>query len=242
MTPRNVDDETGAKETDEASGTKRFPHWRDFPMVRMWEDSLKTQGWRLDSLEALNILTRFDGGPLFALLRAQGLDPEGKRMLPYVLVRGEAAVVVPECVNRETGERKLLMVLQRRVGDGSLSLEFPAGMVENGGDPAETALRELEEETGLDPETLRGLRLERLWHRGLSSSPGLTDESVHFYFVEIPLDGARYHALEGGAAGHQDEHEHITTTLKTPAEAFPEVGSMLALIGLFLYQHRGRKA
>jgi ADP-sugar diphosphatase len=221
---------------------QRFPGWRSFPMVRLWEDSLRAQGWRLDVVEPLNILARFDGDPLFALLQAKGLDPEGKPMLPYVLVRGEAAVVVPECVNRETGERKLLMVRQRRVGDGSLSLEFPAGMVENGGDPADTALRELEEETGLDAGTLRDVKLERLWQRGLSSSPGLTDESVHFFFVEVSLDAARFQALEGGAAGHQHEGEHITTTLKTPAEAFPEVGSMLALIGLFLYQNRGRSA
>lgn len=211
-------------------------------MVRLWEDSLRAQGWRLDAVEPLNILARFDGDPLFALLQAKGLDPEGKPMLPYVLIRGAAAVVVPECVNPETGERKLLMVRQRRVGDGSLSLEFPAGMVENGGDPADTALRELEEETGLDADALRDVTLERLWHRGLSSSPGLTDESVHFFFVEVSLDAARFRSLEGGAAGHPDEGEHITTTLKTPAEAFPEVGSMLALIGLFLYQSRGRSA
>jgi 8-oxo-dGTP pyrophosphatase MutT (NUDIX family) len=100
----------------------------------------------------------------------------------------------------------------------------------------------LEEETGLDADAMRGVKLERLWQRGLSSSPGLTDESVHFYFVEVTLDDARFRDLEGGAAGHQDEGEHITTTLKSPAEAFPEVGSMLALIGLFLHQQRGSKA
>jgi 8-oxo-dGTP pyrophosphatase MutT (NUDIX family) len=153
-----------------------------------------------------------------------------------VLVRGAAVVVVPECINRDTGERRFLMVRQRRVGDGTMSLEFPAGMVENGGDPLEAARRELEEETGLGSEVLEGIDLERLWDRGLCTSPGLSDESVHFYATEITLDDARFRALEGGEAGHAHEGEHITTTLKMYAEAASELTSIQPLMGFFLHR------
>jgi len=209
-------------------------------MVRLWERALTSRGWRIDAVNPLNLLARRNGDPLFALLEARGTDPEGRAMLPFVLVRGAAAVVVPECVNRATGERKLLMVLQRRVGDGTMSLEFPAGMVENGADPLETARRELHEETGLPEDLLAGVELKPLWDKGLTSSPGLSDEVVHFYAATLTLDEAMFHALDGGAAGHEEEGEHIVTVLKTPAEAAAGQGSVLALLGLLLWQRTAK--
>lgn len=212
------------------------PGWRAAPMVRAWENRLGAQGWKLDSLEPLDLLNRRHGeGMLFALLNAEGRDPEGKPLLPYVLLRGAACVVVPVVRNRETGEKKFLMILQRRVGSGDLSLEFPAGMVDGDDDPAGTALRELAEETGLraDPASL-----VPLWDKELYSSPGLSDESIHFFAADLELDAAAYRALEGGSAGHADEGEHITTTLKTFAEASAGITSLQPLLGFFLHRRR----
>lgn len=223
---------------DEMSGVARFPGWRAWPMIRDWEGALAGHGWKVETLRPLNLLARANGDPLFALLEARGADPEGRPMLPYVLTRGAAAVVVPECVNRATGERKLLMVLQRRVGDGTMSLEFPAGMVEHGGDPLEAARRELQEESGLSEDLLADVALEPLWTQGLTSSPGLSDEIVHFYAATLTLDDAVFRALDGGAAGHEEEGEHIVTALRTPVEAAAGQGSVLALLGLLLWERR----
>jgi ADP-sugar diphosphatase len=216
-------------------GTNGFVHWRELPMVRAWEDALNTEQWAVDSLKPLDILGRRDGAPLFALLEARGTDPEGKPLLPYVLIRGHAAVIVPVCMHRDTGERRFVMVRQRRVGNGTMSLEFPAGMVDGHDDPATTALRELEEETGLRADAAS---LVPLWDKGLCTSPGLSDEAVSFFAVELTLDDAAWHALEGGSAGHAHEGEHITTTLKTYAEAAPEVTSIQPLTGFFLHRLR----
>jgi 8-oxo-dGTP pyrophosphatase MutT (NUDIX family) len=207
-------------------------------MVRLWEQSLRARDWKLDSFKPLNLLARRNGDPLFALLEAHGTDPEGRAMLPYVLLRGAAAVVVPECINGDTGERKFLMVLQRRAGDGTMSLEFPAGMVENGGDPTEAARRELHEETGLPEELLERFPLTPLWTRGLASSPGLSDEAIHFYGVTLTLDDATFHALEGASAGHEAEGEHIVTKLVTRAEVLAGATSVLPVLGLMLYEYR----
>jgi ADP-sugar diphosphatase len=221
-------------------GTSAYPHWRDVPMVQAWERALRQENWSVDSLQPLNVLGRQGGGehgaspslPLFALLEARGTDPEGKPLLPFVLLRGSASVVVPVCINRDTGDRRFLMIRQRRVGNGALSLEFPAGMIDGNDEPSITALRELEEETGVRADASA---LVPLWDKGLCSSPGLSDEAVHFFAAEILLEDAAFRALEGGSAGHVHEGEYITTTLKTFAEAAPEITSLQPLLGFFLY-------
>ncbi len=212
------------------------PDWREMPQVKAWEESLRQEGNSLESLKPLNILRKRDGSPLFALVQAEGKDPEGKPLMPYALLRGPACVVVPVCRNRDTGEKRFLMIQQRRIGYGGLSLEFPAGMLEGDfSDPVATAVRELEEETGL---RIEASRLMPLWDGALFSSPGLSDESIYFYSVEIDLDDSDFKALEGGEAGHAHEGEFIITKLKTFAEGMAGLASIQPLMGFFLYRRK----
>ena len=210
--------------------------WRHAPKVKAWEQSLRDAGCSLESLKPLNILNKPHGNNdklLFALVEAKGSDAEGNPLLPYALLRGPACVVIPVCRHLGTGERRFLMIRQRRIGHGHLSLEFPAGMLD--GDlhnPMETAVRELEEETGL---RIEASALKPLWNRSLYSSPGLSDESIYFYTVAIDLDAETWNALEGGESGHAHEGEYITTTLKTFAEASMELTSTQPLMGFLLY-------
>jgi 8-oxo-dGTP pyrophosphatase MutT (NUDIX family) len=59
-------------------------------------------------------------------------------------------VDVPMCVQviAFTTDERVILVEQFRQGVQRVSLEFPAGVVENGEDPVKAAVRELEEETG----------------------------------------------------------------------------------------------
>lgn len=69
-------------------------------------------------------------------------------------------VDVPTCVQviPFTPDGRVLLVEQFRQGVQRVSLEFPAGVVEDGEDPVDTAVRELEEETGYCAEAAELLR------------------------------------------------------------------------------------
>ncbi|MDA3961962.1 MAG: NUDIX hydrolase [Planctomycetota bacterium] len=73
--------------------------------------------------------------------------PTGTILDPYYLLTENAwACVVPV-----TSEGKLVVVEQYRPGADALTLEFPAGDIDPGEDPATSAARELSEETGYRP-------------------------------------------------------------------------------------------
>lgn len=65
----------------------------------------------------------------------------------FVVDAPDWIIAIPVIINDE-GEECFLMVRQYRHGSDCITLEFPAGMVDPGEDPVETAKRELLEETG----------------------------------------------------------------------------------------------
>ncbi|MDD3887077.1 MAG: NUDIX hydrolase [Victivallaceae bacterium] len=78
---------------------------------------------------------------------------------------------------------EIILVRQFRPPCGKLTLEFPAGLIDPGETAADTALRELYEETGYRGRVI-GLT------EPLYSSPGLTGEPIIIAYVEV--DGASY--------------------------------------------------
>lgn len=89
-------------------------------------------------------------------------------------------------------QKRVVMVKQYRYPMGEVVLELPAGKLEPGEDPRDSGLRELEEETGLQPGTFRSM--------GYSySSPGILAEKINLYFAKD---------LRQGKA-HPDEGEYL---------------------------------
>ncbi|MDR0933216.1 MAG: NUDIX hydrolase [Victivallales bacterium] len=93
---------------------------------------------------------------------------------------------------------ELLFVRQFRPPAGRLMLEFPAGLIDPGETPEETALRELYEETGYRGVVVGSCRPG--W-----SSPGMTGETIQMVKVEIDGNAYRNQAVEA----HPEECEHI---------------------------------
>lgn len=89
-------------------------------------------------------------------------------------------------------ENRVTLVRQFRYPMGETVLELPAGKLEPGEDPREGALRELAEETGLEPKIFLSM--------GESfSSPGIFAEKIHLFFASDLVRGN----------GHPDDGEFL---------------------------------
>ncbi len=98
------------------------------------------------------------------------------------------------------------LVRNRRHAVGKTLVEVPAGTIESGESPAQTAARELLEETGY---RAGRIRLIREWY----VSPGVMTERMYLFLCED---------LEPGQADHQPDEELVTVVV-TWAEALAMV-------------------
>jgi len=199
-----------------------------------WKKNIEHAGCQLESMEPMQICSKPNGSLLFAFLKTRVLDPEGRPLPAYALLRGHACVIVTVMENLETGGKKFLMVRQRRIGHGAESLEFPAGMLdENTEDAKGVAIRELEEETGLK---INSDSIVPLSDQALYSSPGLDDEAIHYFLCQIKLSPEEMSKYESGEKGLADEHEYIQIGLWNYADAWNAATSLQVRFGFLLYQ------
>lgn len=99
------------------------------------------------------------------------VEPSGKEVEREVVRHGGAAVLLAV-----TNERRVVLVRQYRYASGEMMLEVPAGTIDAGESPVETARRELVEETGYYPN-----RLEKLYE--FFPSPGILTELMHLFLA-----------------------------------------------------------
>ncbi len=204
------------------------------PKVQKWLSRLRKHQCTVHSLETLYAIRKRDTSVLFTLLKAEASDPEGRALPPYIFVRGDACLIVPLLINSTTGEKKFCMIRQRRIAHGAMALEFPAGMLDERVDsPLTVAVHELEEETGL---VVPAADLTPLSPAPLFSSPGGSDEAIHYFGCIVSLDAEAFESFEGRMRGSAAEHERTHVTLKTWVEAERETSSLQCLLGMYLFE------
>jgi ADP-ribose pyrophosphatase len=98
--------------------------------------------------------------------------PDGRKRTYDLVDHKDAVTIVP--VNQE-GE--VFFVKQYRVGARDYLLELPAGVMDKGEDPAETAMRELREETGMAAKELIVLG-------GFYMTPGYSNEFMTVFLAK----------------------------------------------------------
>lgn len=94
------------------------------------------------------------------------------------------AVAILAVLQEDGAPPKTILVKQFRPPVGSYTVELPAGLIDDGETPAEAAVRELHEETGLVAEVD-----DCALSSPLVLSPGLTNENV--IVVTVPVDMGR---------------------------------------------------
>lgn len=125
-------------------------------------------------------------GVIFGVERFDAELPDGRKVKREVVRHPGAAVVLPVLP-----DGRLLLVRVLREIFGRYLIEAPAGKLEEGEDPKEAALRELEEETGYYAHSIEKL-LE------FYATPGFCDERMHVYLAteleerEQDLDDTEY--------------------------------------------------
>jgi ADP-ribose pyrophosphatase len=115
------------------------------------------------------------------------------------------------------------LVRQPREAARKELLELPAGTLEEGEQPLDTARRELEEETGLTGGTWRELA-------AFYTTPGFCRERMHLFAAE---------GVESGPASPEadEQLELVCWRLEDVAERLGELEDAKTLAGLLLYLH-----
>ncbi len=143
------------------------------------------------------------GGKWLELVNIAYTDNRGTARVWEAVDRRKCAGAIVVIARMMPSDR-LLLVRQFRPPAGKLLLEFPAGLIEPGEDPALAAVRELKEETGYSG-TVR-----RLFGRSFNS-PGLSGESLVTAFADVD------------ESAQKDRHTHFDETEDIETFAVPRL-------------------
>lgn len=122
----------------------------DSHKFNLWKGRLLKNGLNIHQIDEKFTRHNHKGEALFSLLMLDATTPEGDKIPPICFLKGEVLCVLVCLIDELTKEKYLLLVRQRRVCDGSLTYEHPAGMLDSESDAYKVAAKEVWEETGIE--------------------------------------------------------------------------------------------
>jgi len=187
----------------------------DSHKFNLWKDRLESNGLEIHRIDELYSRRNGKGEVLFSLLYTDATTPEGNKIPPICFLKGEVVCVLICFIDSLTKEKYLLLVRQRRICDGSLTYEHPAGMLDSERDAAAVAAREVWEETGIKIETEQ---LVKLNDEPFFPSTGTSDEAMYLFYCEMELTHEQIMSYHNKTQGLLSDHEYIDTYVVPFAE------------------------
>lgn len=166
-----------------------------------------SEGFKMNKFEEKTITSQkiFDGRIISLKIDEVEL-PNGKTAKREIINHPGAVAIIAI-----TDDQKLIVVEQYRKALERSIVEIPAGKIEKGEDPKNTAIRELEEETGYRAASFTYLQT-------FATSPGFADEVIHLYVAK------NLSVVEEKAALDEDEFVELMEITVEEAEQMMQDG------------------
>jgi ADP-sugar diphosphatase len=166
----------------------------------------------------------------------------GKDCPGIIFMRGGAPAILVVLKRQYDGELFTITVNQPRIAAGSSSFcEIPAGMLDNDGNLAGVAAKEMKEETGLVINAKELINLTELAHgpesnyQGIYSTCGGSDEYNPIFLHRKVVEAEFIDKLQGKKTGVETEFEDITLKVIPLKKLWQESADSKALSALCLH-------
>jgi ADP-sugar diphosphatase len=204
----------------------------DSHKFNLWKSRLEKNGMDVHRVDELYSRRNGKGEVLFSLLYTDATTPEGNKIPPICFLKGEVVCVLVCFIDSVTKEKYLLLVRQRRICDGSLTYEHPAGMLDSERDAAEVAAREVWEETGIQ---VRKDQLIALHEEPYYPSTGTSDEAMYLFYCELELTQEQIQSYHNQSQGLLSDHEYIETFVVPFAEGHRLITNINGILLDYMY-------
>ena len=207
-----------------------------------WTYSLSSS-FSVKRIEIQSVDTVIRGGKeevLFLKIKAEIVDAQGRCLPGIVFLRGASVGIF--IVLNTLKDKYVVLIESCLPAIGKISFpQLPAGMMDKEVNPLKVAIREMKEETGLDPHHGKLTDLGKSFYgskwSGIYPSPGACDEMIHLFLYEQNVSERKIKELQGLETGLSEEHEHLklrVVRLSQLCECTPDVKAHSAYL---MYTH-----